>query len=161
MIVNAVRSPNLDMVSGMLPVFTIMSITGCPTICLPYSGGDCLRRIGTSIIVCSEDPETMDNDSLHILRVLFQERGIDAYQLHVATKIPPSTLYTVLESNRKEGRVIRNGLVYSLTPAGEKYLASFLEKELIRPSVSFKSVPEQYAGAKASKDDVSVLNDIQ
>ena len=103
----------------------------------------------------------MDNDSLHILRVLFQERGIDAYQLHVATKIPPSTLYTVLESNRKEGRVIRNGWVYSLTPAGEKYLASFLEKELIRPSVSFKSVPEKYAGAKASKDDVSVLNDIQ
>ena len=113
-----------------------------------------------SIIVCSEDLDAMDNDSLHILRVLYQERGIDSYQLHVATKIPPSTLYSVLESNRKEGRVTRHGLVYSLTPEGEQYLASFLEKELIRPSVVFKSVPEKYAGAISSKDDVSVLKDI-
>ena len=103
----------------------------------------------------------MDNDSLLILRVLYQERRVDAYQLHVATKIPPTTLYNVLESNKKEGRVTRDGLVYSLTEAGEQYLASCLGNELIKPSVAFKPVPEKYTGTKASKDDVSVLNDIQ
>ena len=103
----------------------------------------------------------MDNDSLLILRVLYQESRIDAYQLHVATKIPPTALYNVLESNKKEGRVTRDGLVYSLTEAGEQYLVSCLGNELIKPSVAFKSVPDKYTGTKASKDDVSVLNDIQ
>lgn len=97
---------------------------------------------------------------MHILRTLYQEREVDAYRLHVATQIPPTTLYNVLEYNKKEGRVTRDGLVYRLTPDGEQYLTSILEKELIRPSFSFKSVPEKYTGAISSKDDVSVLKDI-
>ena len=113
-----------------------------------------------SITVCSEDPEAMDNDSLHILRVLYQDREVDAYRLHEATKIPPTTLYSVLESNKKAGRVTRDGLAYSLTPDGEQYLTTILEKEMIRPSVSFKTVPEKYVGAISSKYDVSVLKDI-
>lgn len=103
----------------------------------------------------------MDNDTLHILKVLYQERGINAYQLHAATKIPPSTLYGVLEDNRRAGRVSRQGLDYSLTQSGEQYLSSVLGKELMQPSLSFKDVPEKYSVTPASKDDVSVLNIIQ
>lgn len=103
----------------------------------------------------------MDNDALHILKVLYQERGIDAYQLHVSTKIPPTTLYTVLEENRRAGRVDRQGLEYTLTQSGEQYLSSVLGKELMQPSLSFKAVPEKYSAKPASKDDVSVLNIIQ
>lgn len=103
----------------------------------------------------------MDNDTLHILKVLYQERGIDAYQLHVATKIPPTTLFNVLEENRRAGSVVRHDLVYTLTQSGEQYLSSFLGKEMMQPSLSFKVVPEKYSCPTASKDDVSVLNIIQ
>lgn len=103
----------------------------------------------------------MDNDTLHILKVLYQERGIDTYQLHVSTKIPPTTLYNVLEENRRVGRVDRQGLIYTLTQSGEHYLSSVLGKELMQPSLSFKAVPEKYSVTPASKDDVSVLNIIQ
>lgn len=102
----------------------------------------------------------MDNDSLHILRTLYQEGTIDAYRLHADTKIPPTTLYTVLESNKSAGWVTRNGLVYQLTLAGEQYLASILEQELLKPSVSFKSIPEKYTSSITSKDDVTILNEI-
>lgn len=75
-----------------------------------------------SIIVCLEDPKDMDNDGLHILRTLYEEGSVDAYELHKATKIPPTTLFITLEHQRNKGLVEREGFYYRLTEKGEAFL---------------------------------------
>ena len=102
----------------------------------------------------------MDNDSLHILRTLFEERSVDAYELHKATKIPPTTLFVTLEQHRKKGLVDREGFCYRLTENGETLLASELGNALIRPSLSFKEVPEKFSGPTVSIDDFSIIRKI-
>lgn len=102
----------------------------------------------------------MDNDSLHILRTLYKERSVDAYELHKATKIPPTTLFITLEQQRNKGLVDRDGLCYRLTEKGETLLASELGDALMRPSLSFKKVPEEFSGPKALIGDVSVISKI-
>ena len=61
----------------------------------------------------------MDNDSLLILKRLYECREVDVYQLHAETKIPPTTLYKLLENEKAKGNVSRKGLKYKLTPQGE------------------------------------------
>lgn len=113
-----------------------------------------------SIIVCLEDPKDMDNDALHILRTLYEEGSVDAYELHKATKIPPTTLFITLEQQRNKGLVEREDIRYSLTEKGETLLASELGDALMRPSLSFKKVPEKFSGPKALIGDVSVISKI-
>lgn len=100
----------------------------------------------------------MDNDVLHILRVLYERREVNAYQLHAATMIPPTTIYVTLESERKSGHVERDGIIYRLTQEGEIALSAKLGKELLKPSMTFKEVPEKYIGTKVSKDAAGVLS---
>ena len=102
----------------------------------------------------------MDNDSLHILRTLYEERSVDAYELHKATKIPPTTLFVTLEQQRNKGLADRDGLCYRLTEKGETLLASELGDALMKPSLSFKEVPDKFSGPKVSTDDVSVISKI-
>lgn len=102
----------------------------------------------------------MDNDSFHILRTLYEERIVDAYELHKATKIPPTTLFVTLEQQRNKGLVDRDGLCYRLTEKGESLLAAELGDALMKPSLSFKAVPERFSGPKASIDDISVISKI-
>lgn len=100
----------------------------------------------------------MDNDTLHILRVLYEGREVDAYQIHAATMIPPTTIYVTLESELKSGHIERKGVIYRLTQEGEKALSEKLGKELLKPSMAFKEVPEKYIGTKVSKDATGVLD---
>ena len=102
----------------------------------------------------------MNNDSLHILKALYEEGIVDTYQLHMATKIPPTTIYVTLEREREKGCVERKGLLYRITERGESLLANELGQALLRPSMSFKAVPEKYSGPQASADDVSVIGKI-
>lgn len=102
----------------------------------------------------------MDNDTLLIFKELYANREVDAYDLHVKTQIPPTTLYSVLEKARKSGYVTREDLVYSLTPHGESYLSSQLATMAIKPETGFKEVPKDYMRPGVSAGDVSVLNDI-
>lgn len=103
----------------------------------------------------------MDNDTLLILKELYTNREVDAYELHVNTQIPPpTTLYSVLEKAKKSGYVTREDLVYRLTPDGESYLSSQLTAMAIKPETSFKEVPEDYTRPKVLAGDASVLNDI-
>ena len=101
-----------------------------------------------------------DNDSLHILKTLYEKGGVDAYELHTATMIPPTTLFITLEQQRNKGLVEREGLYYRLTENGEAFFAAELGNELMNPSLSFKEVPERFSGPKVSIDDVSVINKI-
>lgn len=102
----------------------------------------------------------MNNDAILILKTLYEERMVDTYELHVKTKIPPTTLFCVLEKARIDGDVTRDGLIYHLTAKGEARLATELGQSLIRPSMSFKSVPAVFSGKKVDSFDVSILNDI-
>lgn len=113
-----------------------------------------------SIIVCLEDPKNMDNDSLHILRTLYEEGSVDAYELHKATKIPPTTLFVTLEQQRNRGLVEREDLHYRLTEKGDALLAEELGEAMMKPSIDFKEVPEKFSGPKASIGDVSVISKI-
>lgn len=113
-----------------------------------------------STIVCLGDLKVMDNDSLHILRTLYEEGSVDAYELHKATKIPPTTLFVTLEQQRNKGLVEREVIRYSLTEKGEAFFAAELGNELMNPSLSFKEVPERFSGPKVSIDDISVINKI-
>lgn len=102
----------------------------------------------------------IDNDTLFILKALYEERRIDAYELHVKTKIPPTTLFCVLERERLRGNVVRDNLLYSLTNKGEESLKMELGQSLIRPSMSFKSLPDSFSGKKVSSSDISILDEI-
>ena len=88
------------------------------------------------------------------------ERSVDAYELHKATMIPPTTLFVTLEQQKNKGLVERDGFCYRLTEKGEELLAEKLGDYLMKPSLSFKEVPEKFSGAKASIDDVSVISKI-
>lgn len=102
----------------------------------------------------------MNNDCLHILKALFEEGCVDMYQLHMATKIPPTTIFVTLEQERKQGSVEREGLLYRITERGETLLAKELGGNLLKPSMSFKAVPEKFSGPKALIDDISVIDKI-
>ena len=102
----------------------------------------------------------MDNDSLLILKTLYENRWVDAYQLHASTKIPPTTLYNSLEDLRRDGRVSRSAFRYELTDSGESYLEEILGKELVRPSTDFKLVPGRYQSSEVLIDDVSIIGEI-
>ena len=99
----------------------------------------------------------MNNDSLHILKALYEKGSVDTYQLHMDTMIPPTTIYVTLEQERKKGCVDRKGLLYTITDRGETLLAKELGQALLMPSMSFKEVPEKYLGPKTSTEDVSVI----
>lgn len=103
---------------------------------------------------------TMDNDSLHILKTLYEERSVDAYELHKTTKIPPTTLFVTLERQRNKGVVEREGFCYRLTENGETLLAQELSDALMKPSLSFKEIPEKFSGPKVSTDDISIIRKI-
>lgn len=102
----------------------------------------------------------MDNDELLILKTLYENREVDVYQIHVETKIPPTTLYKLLESERKRGNVSRNKLKYALTPQGETFWAKELAPLALNPSTLFKEVPQKFVVSKVAPDDVSVLEKI-
>ena len=102
----------------------------------------------------------IDNDALFILKALYEERRVDAYELHVKSKIPPTTLFCVLERERLKDNVVRDNLLYRLTKKGEESLKIELGQSLIRPSLSFKTFPDSFSGKKVSFSDISILNEI-
>lgn len=102
----------------------------------------------------------MDNDELLILKTLYKNREVDVYQIHVETKIPPTTLYKVLERERRRGNVSRNKLKYALTPQGDSFWSKELAPYVLSPSTLFKEVPQKFIVSKVAPDDVSVLEKI-
>lgn len=104
--------------------------------------------------------ESMDNDTLLILKKLYEKKEVDAYQIHAETKIPPTTLYKVLEFEKGEGNVSRTDLKYKLTPQGESYWAKELTQYLLSPSTTFQEIPPKFIVPQVANDDVSVLKEI-
>lgn len=102
----------------------------------------------------------MDNDSLLILKKLFEDSIIEPYQVHREYKIPPSTLFCVLEGLRGRGYVERQGYSYLLTPTGEAFLSTKLGPMVLKPSVSFKDIPPRFLKQKETKENTSIINEI-